>query len=494
MFKDKNTLLGFLLIFGILIAYSIYTAPSKEDMVKKSQREDSLRIAQQAIQSQEELKINDANQVVAENPVSTAIEDTTKKSDFLGLPFQQPENIEESVYFVENDLIKLGLSSKGGKIKSLQLKDFLKFDKTPLMLFNENFHTFGVNFFANNYLVTSNNLTFEPVFYNFQADEKSAIIDENSKDTLKFGMRLYPSYSDSLEQNSWLEFQYLLAPNSYLIDFNIEFHNLRNYLPTNTNFIDFYANAEVRQQEKSLENERNVTTVFYRFFEDDVDYLSERKDDIESLKTRVQWVSFKQQFFSFTMIAPNGFQSGEVQVSTNEAHSDTTYLRSMSATMSIPIPMDGSQSFVIPLKLYSGPNHYRTLKDLNLELERQIPLGWSFFLMQWINRYAVIPVFNYLEGFNLNYGIIILILTILLKIVLFPLAYKSYLSSARMKVLKPEIDEIGKKYPKKDEAMKKQQATMELYKKAGVNPMAGCLPMLLQFPILIALFRFFLLQ
>ena len=143
------------------------------------------------------------------------------------------------------------------------------------------------------------------------------------------------------------------------------------------------------------------------------------------------------------------------------------------------------------MEFYFGPNKFKILKKYDLDLERQIPLGWSFFLMAWINRYAVLPVFNFLEGFGWNYGIIILVLTILLKIVLFPIAYKSYSSSAKMRVLKPEIEEISKKYPKKEDAMKKQQATMNLYKQAGVNPMAGCIPMLLQFPILIAMFRFF---
>ncbi|HEX7410581.1 MAG TPA: membrane protein insertase YidC, partial [Bacteroidales bacterium] len=141
--------------------------------------------------------------------------------------------------------------------------------------------------------------------------------------------------------------------------------------------------------------------------------------------------------------------------------------------------------------MFAGPLKYKLLRKIDLNLERQIPLGWSFFLLAWINRFAVLPVFNFLEGFNLNYGIIILILTILLKVLLLPIAYKTYLSSAKMRLLKPEVDEIGLKFPKKDDAMKKQQATMALYKKAGVNPMSGCVPMLLQMPILIAMFRFF---
>jgi YidC/Oxa1 family membrane protein insertase len=174
---------------------------------------------------------------------------------------------------------------------------------------------------------------------------------------------------------------------------------------------------------------------------------------------------------------------------TREPEKELNYLDYMEATVSLPF--NAAKDKQLDLAFYFGPNKYNIMRSYHLDLEKQIPLGWSFFLMQWINRFAVLPVFNFLEGFNLNYGIIILILTILLKIVLFPIAYKTYLSSAKMRLLKPEVDEITAKFPKKEDAMKKQQATMALYKKAGVNPMSGCVPMLLQFPILLAMFRFF---
>lgn len=490
MFKDRNTLIGFLLIFGILIAFSIISTPSQEELAEKARKEDSLRIVKDNQKQITEVtaetqQVGVVDSIGHNQNVENAVEQVRN------LPFHQSPNFKEEIVYIENSLIKIGISNKGGNINTLQLKDFLKFDKTPLMLFDENLHQFGLNFFANNNLINTNNLRFKPVFYNFQVSDTLVKIDAKSNDTLKFGMRLYPFQNDTVEQNSWLEFQYFLAPNSYMFNFNIEFHNLRDYLPANTSFVDFQMNSEIKQQEKSLKTERDVTTVFYRFLNDEVEFLSKRKDDFASLKTPIHWISFKQQFFSFTLISPTGFQAAEIQVATNEEHADTNYLRTMNAAMSLPIPMDNSKIFNIPLQIYSGPNHYKTMKDYGIELERQIPLGWSFFLLQWINVYAVIPVFNYLEGFNLNYGIIILILTILLKIVLFPIAYKTYLSTARMKVLKPEIDEIAKKFPKKEDNLKKQQANMDLYKKAGVNPMAGCLPMLLQFPILIALFRFF---
>jgi YidC/Oxa1 family membrane protein insertase len=220
-----------------------------------------------------------------------------------------------------------------------------------------------------------------------------------------------------------------------------------------------------------------------------VDYLSESKDAEESLKTDVRWLSFKSRFFAATLIGDEPFLNADIRAFNDEQITDEHYLRSMDALIAVPFANLQQQTF--PMRMFYGPTKYRTLKKYDLELQRQIPLGWSFFLMAWINIYIVIPVFDWLGGYGWNYGIVILLLTIMLKIVLFPIAYKTYKSSAKMRVLKPEIDEISKKFPKTEDAMKKQQATMALYKKAGVNPMAGCVPMLLQFPILIAMFRFF---
>jgi YidC/Oxa1 family membrane protein insertase len=247
---------------------------------------------------------------------------------------------------------------------------------------------------------------------------------------------------------------------------------------------------EMTGKEKDVIQERKQTTVYYKYKDDKVDYLSEQKEeDSDELKTSVQWISFKQQFFSTTLIADNAFKSANILTKVDENNLTPKYLET--TTAEITIPLSGSDMEKFPMKMYFGPNKYKILSKYDMDLDQQIPLGWGFFLLQWINRYAVIPIFDFLSGFGWNYGIIILVLTILLKIVLFPIAYKTYLSSAKMRVLKPEIDEIGAKFPKKEDSMKKQQATMALYKKAGVNPMAGCLPMLLQMPILFALFRFF---
>jgi YidC/Oxa1 family membrane protein insertase len=273
-----------------------------------------------------------------------------------------------------------------------------------------------------------------------------------------------------------------------MIDFDVNFANMEGVIDPNAKEMVINWDARLMRQEKNLENEKLNTSIHYRHSDGEVDYLNERKDDSQNINTRIKWVSFKQQFFSATIVADELFQNAEL-VKVREPEKETKYLEQMDAILSLDFNPNVDKT--LGMRFYFGPNKYNILRDYKLDLERQIPLGWSFFLMQWINRFAVIPVFNFLEGFDINYGIIILILTVLLKIFLSPIAYKTYLSSAKMRLLKPEIDEISAKFPKKDDAMKKQQATMSLYKKAGVNPMAGCVPMLLQFPILLAMFRFF---
>jgi YidC/Oxa1 family membrane protein insertase len=247
-------------------------------------------------------------------------------------------------------------------------------------------------------------------------------------------------------------------------------------------------NDNLKRQEKSRNMERMTSTIYYKYAADKVDYLSETKDEEKYLKNeKIKWLSFKQQFFTATIIADNFF--AEPKFRTQTLPGGNHYLKTMYAEVGVPFtPKDAN---AVSMSLYFGPNKYYNLRKYKANLEEQIPLGWGFFLLAWINIYAVIPVFTFFGNFGWNYGIIILILTILLKIILFPIAFKTYKSSAKMRVLKPDIDELTKKFTKKEDALKKQQATMELYKKAGVNPMAGCIPLLLQMPILIAMFRFF---
>jgi len=491
MFKDKNTLVGLLMILVIMIGYYFFTAPTKEEREKMQREQDSLQLV---VENREKEKLDSLEilkAIVAKAdsvaPVAVVAADGEVVQAVVSSPFVVADSVEETTYYIENDLLSIGISNVGAKIKSIQLKEYLKFDKTPLYLFNNTIDRFGLTFFSDNKPVVTDELVFVPIL---EMNDSVVALDKNSKDTLGFSLRFYPATSDSLQQNEeWIEYRYSLVNGSYVVGFDIEMHNMKRLLTSNVSYVNFEMSADMLQQEKSIENEKNVTTLYYSFLDGDVDYLSERKSEKKSLVNKVKWISFKQQFFSFAMISEKGFQGAEIEVLIDESAEDSAYLKTL--ITSIDLPIEDENTFTIPMTFYIGPNQYHTLRGLKLGLERQIPLGWSFFLMQWINRFAVIPVFNFLEGFNLNYGIIILILTLLLKLVLFPIAYKTYLSSARMRVLKPEIEVINQKFPKKEDAAKKQQATMALYKKAGANPMAGCLPMLLQFPILIAMFRFF---
>ncbi|MDD4554199.1 MAG: membrane protein insertase YidC, partial [Bacteroidales bacterium] len=347
---------------------------------------------------------------------------------------------------------------------------------------------FGFSFFSNNRIINTGKLYFQP----FWPDAKEAgkpVLRATGKDSVSFGMRLFAAASDSaFDPEKYIEYIYTIRGDEYMLGYRIRFVNMTDVVDPATKFLVLNWNENLSRQERSLSQERMNTTVYYKILDDEVDYLSESKDEEKVMKNeRLKWVSFKQQFFSTTLIAGDFFTDPGVRVATLPG--PRSYLKSMSAELAIPfVP---SEKKDISLSVYYGPNKFYGLKKYHLDMEKIIPLGWGFFLMAWINIYAVIPVFTFLGNFGWNYGIIILILTILLKIVLFPIAYKTYKSSAKMRVLKPEMDELSKKFPKKEDAMKKQQATMDLYKKAGVNPMAGCIPLLLQMPILIAMFRFF---
>jgi YidC/Oxa1 family membrane protein insertase len=487
---NRDTIIGLLLIFVILIGYSIWMTPSQQEREAFKSKQDSTMQARRIqdsvalvrfLEQKKQDSIRANQQIVTQTETSgEAKEITLVNHDKLGI-FAGSSVGTDGIYQIENDLMKIGISAKGGKIISVELKDYHTYDSLPLVLFDPAKTNFGLTFFANNRMITTNDLYFQPA--------EGSELKVTGKDTKSFSMRLFTDQSDSsFNKSSYIEFLYTLKGNEFMLDFDINFVGMSNYLEAGTNYIDLSWNTELLQTEKGAD-QFNGPTIYYKYYQDEVDFLSETKDEEEDLVTRVKWIGFKQRFFTSTLIAKDYFLNAKIKVFTLEKPENTRYLRSLETA--INLPFTPSEKTSIPMSFYFGPNKYKTLRQYKLDLERQIPLGWSFFLMAWINRYAVLPVFNFLEGFGWNYGIIILILTILLKIVLLPIAYKSYISSAKMRFLKPDIDELSTKFPKKEDAMKKQQAVMGLYKQAGVNPMAGCIPMLLQFPILIALFRFF---
>jgi YidC/Oxa1 family membrane protein insertase len=268
-----------------------------------------------------------------------------------------------------------------------------------------------------------------------------------------------------------------------MLDFDIETHNMENVIAANNSYFDLNWNIVAPKNEKDMKMERNNTTVYYRFTNEDYDYINPAKDVNEKLSSGINWISFKQHYFSSVLISKSKFDAGEVETSTDLNAAD---VKKMKMALTIPYAHKADESYA--MQFYFGPNHFTTLEAFNIGLEKQINLGWG--PLKYINRYAVIPVFNNLQKLNWNFGIIILILTLLLKLVLSPLTYRSYLSTAKMRILKPEMDEIKAKVGDDDQA-KLQQEYMKLYKKAGVNPLGGCVPLLLQMPILFAFFFFF---
>ncbi len=493
---NKNSIVGFILIAAIMVGYSIWMSPSEAEIAAKKRAQDSIAQVMQ-MRHDSVAKLQAKQKEAAQAADKTLAAAVTKEKVTAKAPVQKVSQNpaheftsalegKDSTFTIETDLAKYTISSKGGFFRSVQLKKYVTYDSLPLILYKPETSQFGLSFFMGNKVINTKDLYFEPQTNGLHQH----YFRVKGSDSLLFSMRVYPMNAQNQPDRSrYVEFMYSIKGDDYMMHFNINMVNLQGIIPANMNYVELKWYADMLQQERTVDR-FNGSTIYYKYYKDDVDYLSESKDDEKQIKSKLKWVSFKQRFFSATLIARNYFNDGIIKTFENKDHKPfPRYLKSMDADLTAPFNV--LRDTQIPMSLYFGPNEFTTLKKYGLELEHQIPIGWSFFLLAWINEYIVIPVFNILGGLGWNYGIVILVLTILLKIFLFPIAYKTYMSSAKMRVLKPEVDAINAKYPKKEDAMKKQQAVMALYKKAGANPASGCVPMLLQMPILFAMFRFF---
>lgn len=470
---DRNSIIGLLIIGAILVAYSIFTSPTQEQIEKTNREKDSIAKIEDQLRLEQE-KIN--AEAINANPILTEMDSTLNdsvKNEQIKQQFGSFADAaigENAFYTIENELLEIKISSKGGRPYSVRLKEYKTHDSLPLLLFNGDSTILGLDFFAQNRTISTNELF-------FTSDNNLPVKVEGSPKSLSMKLMV--------GDNKYIEYLYTLSPNSYLVDFNINFVGMKDIIANNNNYLSLKWDMFAPRQEKGKKFENQYTTIYYKFLEDEVDYLSEMSDGEEELRTKLKWIAFKQQFFASILVAENGFLNAYIKSDQSSITSED-FLKHFTADISIPYNGTDNESF--PMHFYFGPNHYNTLSEYDLDFEELVPLGWGIF--GWVNRFLVIPVFNWLGSFISSYGIIILLLTIIIKLILFPMTYKSYMSTAKMRVLKPQIDEINAKIPK-EKTMERQQATMALYKKAGVNPMGGCLPMLLQFPILIALFRFF---
>jgi YidC/Oxa1 family membrane protein insertase len=494
---NNNTVIGLVLIFGLFIASFYLNKPSEAQLMQQKRRADSIYLVNQA-KREAEIKAVARDRAISVAKEKEKVVSSGKRLDSVTIlrltmkdelgAFAMAAVGKDTSYSIENDVFKLQISSLGGKISRVELNDYRTWDQHPLALMSKDSLQFGLSFFSNNRIINTNKLYFQP----FWPDPKNAgqpVIKVTGNDSVSFGMRLFMAASDTtIDPGKYIEYIYTVKGNEYMLRYSVKFVNMADFVDPATKYLVLNWNNNLNRQEKSLNMERMSTGLYFKYSEDNVDNLSETSDEEKNLKNeRLKWISYKQQFFTSTLIADDFFSDPKLKVATLPGGNH--YLKTMSTEVGIPfIPKDNK---TVSMSMYFGPNKYYGLKKYHQDLEKQIPLGWGFFLMAWINIYAVIPVFTFFGNFGWNYGVIILILTILLKIILFPIAYKTYKSSAKMRVLKPEIDELTKKFSKKEDAMKKQSATMDLYKKAGVNPMAGCIPLLLQMPILIAMFRFF---
>ncbi len=490
---DRNSVVGIFLIFAILVVFSLLNKPSQEQIEAARRRQDS--IAQAEAQRQVQQQLQNQQNTFTEQPESNIPDSIAAESrlqeqiDKFGV-FGNAALGTEDFYTLENNLMKITFSNKGGKIYSVELKNFQTHDSLPLMLFEGDKSRFGVSFFAQNRSIHTEELYFSPSFETKSKEINGPEVRTGSEGRLKFNED-NPGGKDSMifrlevAPGRFIDHIYTLEYNSYLVDFDIRMNGLDQYIASNQSYLNFTWSFDLPRQERiSQFGEDRYTNITYKFFEDDVDNLSQSKSDQENLNTRVKWIGFKQLFFNSTIIAKESFPNAMVKSERFEDHPE--YLANFYAEISLPYQGTGSER--VDMQFYFGPNHYQTLRQYGIDLERQVYLGYA--IVRPVNKYLIIPIFNFLRRFIDNFGIIILLLTIFIKTILFPFTYKSYVSQAKMRALKPEVDELNKKFGN-DKPLEKQQATMALYKKAGVNPMGGCLPMLLQFPILIAMFFFF---
>ncbi|MGQ1909039.1 membrane protein insertase YidC [Marinifilum sp. RC60d5] len=463
---DKNSIWGLVIIGAILLGYTYLTKPSDEEIKAMKTRDSIASVERLRDEKLEAARIEGLKKQYAEQK-----EDTVALQKTYGA-FAGAVQQKEEIITLENKLVKLSINTLGGKIANVELKDYKTHDAKKLMLWGEKNSKFGLTFYAENKALNTQDLFFVPV-------KALKTVDASTAEQV-VSMRL------SAGEGKYIEYKYTLEPDSYKVGFDINVVGMQDVISLNQRDLTFNWAADIPSKEKGRKFENQYTALYYKFFEDDVESLSASGEKEESVSTKVKWIGFKQQFFSSVLIADEAFKG--IEFKSVDMEETSPILKNFSAAISLPY--QGSQLENYPMSFYFGPNKYKTLREYgkDIELHSLVDLGWKMFA--WVNKWFVIPIFNFLEKYIMNYGIIILILTIVIKLILAPLTYKSYMSTAKMKVLKPQIDEINERIPK-DKAMERQQATMALYKKAGVNPMGGCLPMVVQFPILIALFRFF---
>ncbi len=472
---DKNTWIGFLIIAVIIIGFSWIQRPSKEQLAERQRIQDSISMAR--MMAAEAQRISDSLQFVAGAPAEekemVSAEQQQERLQAAYGTFAPAAQGEEQWVTLQNEKVRLTLSTLGGRIARAELPEYHASGDSvnPLCLFRGDEASFGMTLItANNRILQTSNLYFTPV----KTEQPNKVI-----------MRLPTSSEDA-----WLDFVYELSDN-YMVHLAVEPHNMQTELAQNINSLELQWRQLIPQQEQGRKFEERYAQLQYMLVGGDIEKLSESKDDGAKESARVKWIGYKDQFFSTVLIADDAFSSSQFQSTLQGKHSG--YIKQYSTHTSVPFDLTGKNP--TGFRFYCGPNHYHTLKAYDegvekedrLHLNELVPLGWK--IVSWINTILVIPMFDLFTSWGLHIGIVILLMTIVIKLIILPFVFVSYKSSAKMRALKPQIDAINEKYPA-EKMQERQQATMQLYQQAGVSPMSGCLPMLFQFPVLMAMFWF----
>lgn len=458
---DRNSIIGLSLIFLIVVGWGYFSQPSPEELAQMKRQQDSIAMAEHMHDSLS--KVQKTIQQIEKKLLTT---DTLLAKSKFG-SFASSINGQNSICTLENKELRIKLASKGGKILSVELKNYKKFDKkSPLILFDELNNKF-------NYSLTTlegKQINTEELYFTPSA---ATVTATNADASLSFLI--------TLADGQTIEQVYALKPEGFLVDYSLKLNGMNEVLAAGNKTLPLEWNILTPVQEKNPEVEGRNAAIYYHTGEE-VKNLSESSDEELTPEKSLRWVSFKDQYFNASLIAAKP----EIQANLKSSVlTDSNYLKKYEARLAFPYANEAQHN--LNFQFFFGPNQYKTLETLNIDLEKIIPMGWLIF--RWMNKYVIIHLFNLLTGFIGNYGIVILLMTLVIKLVLFPLVYKSFLSTIKMRLLKPEMDEIKAKLG--DDPQQVQMENMKLFRQAGVSPMGGCVPVLLQMPVLIAMFSFF---
>ena len=477
---DKKTWIGFILIAGIVIGFSFINRPSKEELAERKRVQDSIALVR--AQEAEALRISEqiSAQMQGQHPTNAEVNAEELAQQVMAVygAFAPAAKGEEGIITLENSKVRIGISRRGGRIAKAELKEYKAYNDSvnDLCLFEGEESSLSFTLVTNNSRV----LTTENLYFT----EAGRSIDNEGNTTLI--MRLNTNI-----EGCYMDFVYTLPADDYMVGMRIHASNMQMVLAQNMSSMEMHWNQSIPQQEKGRKFEEKYAQLQYMFVGGDIEKLEPLKADRTKEAARLKWIAYKDQFFSTVMIAEDAFES--TQMESTPLHAASHHIKEYKTTTSLPFDITGKSS--TDLKYYFGPNHYNTLKAYDKDVEKSeklhlnelVPLGWK--IVAWINKALVIPMFDLFSSWGLHIGIVILLMTLVIKLIILPFVFASYKSSAKMRVLKPQLDEINAKYPP-EKMQERQQATMALYQKAGVSPMSGCLPMLFQFPVLMAMFWF----